>query len=479
MQTSCAHNLYSVISGHLSSYAVSQYDPTRTTALRNQFARDMRRRFAKLCAIINKAVVTEDCFALRPASGGFAVMADLTTPGKFAFDFPRSGEKVNAFMSWLEKQERIFLESQGGTGIRVIQGPQMGGAVEDLWANKYVESAYQRGIMRARQELISAGYSIPTIAAAGGIAAVFNQPFHLDRVGLVYSRVYSELKGITSQMDTQISRILAQGMADGRGPRELARMMVKTITGPVGDLGLTDTLGRFIPAKRRAEILARTEIIRAHHMATIQEYKNWGAAGVKVTAEWKTAGDGRVCDECAALQGRIFSLAEIERMIPLHPQCRCVALPVTKGDENVLMMSNPSDFEKEAVLIYPGEEKLNMPIASVSAIPSKTTWGQCTQNALAMYKNKNLDVFVGTVVDASEGSKYQLALAEYNRTNGGTIWPTEAFAHAWNVKDNKIFDYTLGKDAKDYLYFGRKVPVTVLKNITSGDELANWHTNLQ
>jgi hypothetical protein len=63
-------------------------------------------------------------------------------------------------------------------------------------------------------------------------------------------------------------------------------------------------------------------------VATVQEYRNWEAAGVKVKAEWSTAGDDRVCEECEALEGKEFSLQEIEDMIPYHPNCRCIALPL-------------------------------------------------------------------------------------------------------------------------------------------------------
>jgi len=136
-------------------------------------------------------------------------------------------------------------------------------------------------------------------------------------------------------MDTQISRVLSQGLIDGDGPRLLARKLVATIDGTgMGELGITDTLGRYIPAKRRAEMIARTEVIRAHHLATIQEYRNWAVEGVRVKAEWKTAGltDARTCDECKELEGHVFSLDEIEKMIPKHPNCRCVALPyLVKG----------------------------------------------------------------------------------------------------------------------------------------------------
>jgi SPP1 gp7 family putative phage head morphogenesis protein len=129
-------------------------------------------------------------------------------------------------------------------------------------------------------------------------------------------------------MEQQISRVLSQGLIDGDNPILLARKLVAVIDGTgAGKLGITDTLGRFIPAKRRAQLLARTEIVRAHHLATVQEYRNWAVQGVVVKAEWMTAGDNRVCNQCADLQGSIFTLDEIQNMIPLHPQCRCVALP--------------------------------------------------------------------------------------------------------------------------------------------------------
>jgi SPP1 gp7 family putative phage head morphogenesis protein len=255
----------------------------------------------------------EDCFGLAAPNYGLTVQTETSSgiPGWRAFAFPRSADKVAAFMEWIEQQVALGI-------LEIHEGHQLGHAVEPAWANKYVTSAYQKGILQKT-------------SAYGGAAAAFNQPFHLDSVGLIYTRAFQELKGITAAMDTQISRVLAQGMADGKNPRVIARILVKTVNGPAGDLSMTDTLGRFIPAQRRAQLLAGTEIIRAHHVATIQEYRNWGVAGVEVEAEWRTAGDGRVCPSCAWLQGQVFSLDAIEGMIPRHPLCRCVALPVKKG----------------------------------------------------------------------------------------------------------------------------------------------------
>lgn len=296
-----------------------QYDPTRTTTLRNRFATEMRKRFRELRGQIREAVVDKDVFGMQSPV--------TQAPGRKAFDFPRSQDKINGFMTWLRNEmDRGVLE------IRQMQ--QAGEAVEKAWTNTYIKDSYQRGVIRARQEMKNAGFNIPSIEESGGINTAMGTPFHADRLGVLYTRAFRELKGITDAMDQNISRVLTQGMADGDNPRLLARKMNQVIKKTGADLGLTDTLGRYVPAERRAEMMARTEIIRAHHQATIQEYRNWGAEGVKVKAEWRTAGDNRVCERCLTMEmSGPYTLNEIEGQIPLHPQCRCIALPM-KVDKN-------------------------------------------------------------------------------------------------------------------------------------------------
>ncbi len=307
---------------------VNQYDPTRTLTLRNAWVRAMNKRFNDLIAIIRKAIVDDDCFGLKPQT-----YVALSSPGPKAFDFPRTADKLEAFMRWLNLQvDKGILET--------AQYQRIGSSVEAAWTNLYVQDSYKRGVLRARSELSKAGYNIPPPDPfTGGIEGIMGTPFHIDRVGLIYTRVFSDLKGITTAMDTQISRILAQGLVDGDGPLVLARKIVAVINGSgAGELGITDSLGRFIPAKRRAQMLARTEVIRAHHAANIQEYKNWGVRGVEVVAEFVTAGDERVCAECAGYHGNRYTLKEAEHLIPVHPQCRCIVIPVEV----------PTDVEWEA-----------------------------------------------------------------------------------------------------------------------------------
>ena len=307
---------------HTGMSVYARFDPTRTTWLRNVFARDMKRRFNELTEAIKRGIGVNDAFGLRTASVFRALLIQqVSTPGAGAFAFPRSVDKLKAFMRWLESQVDAGLLTTG-------ELQQVGVGIESVWTNKYILDSYKRGVQRARYEMRRSGFDIPSIDTTGGIDIGIGMPLHIDRLGLLFTRAFSELKGITAQMDQQISRILAQGLADGDNPRLLARKLVATINGDgVDRLGLTDSLGRFIPAKRRAEILARTEIIRAHHQGMIQEYMNWGMQGVTILAEWKTAGDHRVCELCEIHEGETFTLEVAMNMIPLHPQCRCIALP--------------------------------------------------------------------------------------------------------------------------------------------------------
>jgi len=297
----CAHN-------HLLVNRVFQFDPTRTLTIRKKFVAEMNKRFRALKGLIRRSIVDNDCFGLRPQTIPLAE----ARPGQFKFE--RSADKVEAFMDWLKEQEEAGI-------LEIIERERLGGAVEEPWTNIYIDSAYQAGIRRARSELRAQGVDIPEFGPVGDpITAAFNQPIHADRVGLIYTRVYSELKGISAAMDQQISRVLAQGLAEGRNPLVIAQM----INDRVDKIGLT-----------RAKTLARTEVIRAHHIANITEYRNAGIEKVRVRAEWLTAGDGRVCEVCADYERRTrrnpMTLDEVEGLIPAHPNCRCVAIPVV-GD---------------------------------------------------------------------------------------------------------------------------------------------------
>lgn len=100
---------------------------------------------------------------------------------------------------------------------------------------------------------------------------------------------------------------LSSGLAQGRNPRAVARDMRTLATLP----------------QRRAETIARTEMLRASREAQRRMYQGSPA----VTGYERVATqDARVCLACLALSGTIHATSEI---MPSHPNCRCVMVPRT------------------------------------------------------------------------------------------------------------------------------------------------------
>lgn len=299
--------------GRLTILARSQ-DPTRTAGIQRRFIADAKRRFVALQREITNAIVRDDIFGLRRPQ-------ILTSPGYNAFAFETNPDKVIHFMDWLATEE------QAG----VLQVVQRGVGGAQPWTNMYVDTAYRQGQRRAVTELVRAGYTtpsgLPLSPTSEAVRGSFLAPVHVETAAMAFQRTFTGLRGITQAMDTQISQVLADGLLNGDNPRQIARV----INARVQAIGIS-----------RATTLARTEVVRAHHQANIAEYDLAGVEGVGVMAEWKTAGFG-VCKRCKAMERRSkiqpFTLEEIRPLIPLHPNCRCVAIPIVNPNPTPVGLS--------------------------------------------------------------------------------------------------------------------------------------------
>ena len=297
------------VTGGLRINRILKADPTRTTTIRKAYVAAVTKRFRKVQRDIRETLVTNDALGLEQPQRPLGLAA---APSK-AFAFRTDPKKIEAFMDWLKTEidaEILEIDTVTSTAPGVP------------WQHTYIDSAYKKGLRRGRAELKKAGIEIsrfPDEPFFGGIESLFNTPVHATRVAMLYLRNFEELKGITSAMSQQISRIMAEGMAEGRGPRWMASRIA-------GKNGVVENIGL-----RRARVMARTEVVRAHHVATIETYRAARVERVKIKAEWLTAGDDRVCADCGTMEGAILTLEQVENLIPLHPQCRCIALPFLVG----------------------------------------------------------------------------------------------------------------------------------------------------
>lgn len=272
-------------------------DPTRTTGLRRRFTAEMRRRFMAVVKEIQQLLVKEDALGMIPNP------KPTFNAEPQRWQFRTDEQKLTAFNGWLQGQvDQKILSVDGHKG--------------EPWTNKYIDSAYKQGAMRAyidtHKEALAQSADFYKGSQAEFLRQAFNQPERVSKLKLLYTRTYEDLRGVTAAMSQQMSRTLASGLANGYGPDKIAREMRNTITGI---------------SKNRAEVLARTETIYAHSEGQLDSFKDLGVEEVGVMAEWATAGDDRVCSRCEEMEGKVFSVAKSHGLIPLHPNCRCTWLP--------------------------------------------------------------------------------------------------------------------------------------------------------
>ncbi len=109
----------------------------------------------------------------------------------------------------------------------------------------------------------------------------------------------------TTTMDA-IRKALAEGFAEG----ESIQQLTKRIEGYFED-----------NSKVRAEMVARTETISASNEGALHRYELEGIT----KSEFYPSPDA--CEVCIPLAGE-YDTAQAHGMIPVHPNCRCVYLPV-------------------------------------------------------------------------------------------------------------------------------------------------------
>ena len=307
-----------VMTSHRLMQVLNIVDPTHTITLRAQFIADINRRYRNLMNAIRISIVDNNALGL---DGTLAQLeATPARPGQFAF--LRNPQKVTAFNVWLNKQERQSV-------LEIIPGPA---GVPEPYSNQYIRSSYQKGLDKNLRELRKKGINVPATiipGAASGVGGAFFLPIHQETVELIYTRMFSELEGITAAMDAQISEVLASGLIEGIGPEEMARR----INNRVEKVGRT-----------RSRMIARTEVVETFNQAFVIETKRIGAAiGEEIFIQWQTAEDERVRSSHRVRNGKIFTQEEFLQLIG-EPNCRCTGLPVIPSIDGEVELSSAGTF---------------------------------------------------------------------------------------------------------------------------------------
>lgn len=294
-------------------------DPTRTTLLRKRFIKEITTGFNLLKQEIVKLIEKEDAFGLRQRNHN---PSGLVTHQRYVA--LTTTQQLNAFKQWLQTQV-----NQG-----ILKGVDTGAK---NWLEQYIRDAYEKGSGRSFDDYMTKYkdfYGKPSDFYQGTkeefLRSSFRRPASVERVSLMASRAYTDLKGVTDAMSTQMNRIMTEAIIQGKSPRDLARELNRAVEG-IG--------------KRRAETIARTETIRAHADGQLEALKNLGVTDVGVMVEWSTAGDNMVCELCSSLDGTVIKIKDATSLIPRHPNCRCAWMPANIG-EDIAGQKRGKDAEK-------------------------------------------------------------------------------------------------------------------------------------
>jgi hypothetical protein len=317
-------------------------DPSRTKTERQRFMREMKRRLKLLRKEVWKWLVIDDELGLEPRKP-FQLKQEkkLQQKNRRQYAFLTDPQKMQEFQTWLQRQV-----DGGLLEVDNLNRP---------WTSKYVTSSWRKGMMRSYTDVRKQGFSVTPDWYGGTkeqwLRSAFLRPEMMSKVELLGTRAFESMKDITSTISSQMSRVLADGMANGYGPTKIAR-----------------TLDRQVFAGRnraRAMTIARTEIIHAHAEGQLDGLEDLGIEKVKPQVEISTAGDGLVCDICNSFVEQVYTTQAARGIIPIHPNCRCAWMPVI--DEKSSKAEKIKDVPKQDVPSMPTPYKRPQSLSPTTA----------------------------------------------------------------------------------------------------------------
>jgi len=191
-------------------------DPTRTITLRKQFIAEMNKRFRTLRGEIWELIVILDVFGLTDIVDPL-LSNKLTVNQTFQeWRFETDPRKLDLFNQWFKERVDAGLLNVGPLNA-------------EPWTAEFVESAYRKGVVRAftdtKSEFDTETFEFFEGTKAEFLRQSFTAPEAVNKIRLLQTRTFENLKGITANMGSQMNVILADGLAAGLHPREIAREM--------------------------------------------------------------------------------------------------------------------------------------------------------------------------------------------------------------------------------------------------------------
>jgi len=158
-----------------------------------------------------------------------------------------------------------------------------------------------------------------TALAAMGVTGTFTM-IHMPVLSYMQDYQLGLIRRVTQEVRDQIKEQLKLGYIQGESIPEIAKRLRNTKL----------KKGVWPSVEKRAEVVARTEILRASNEASKAVARLYKVPRVRILV----AADERTCSFCGPLTNKIFPIDETPRGGPIfHPRCRCYQVPDVAATE--------------------------------------------------------------------------------------------------------------------------------------------------
>ena len=193
---------------------------------------------------------------------------------------------------------------------------------QTLTFRRTAREAFRLGIRRGINELALARMPFYRDLTPEGIDKLATRVFTLvDTDALDFMANYNlVLAGdVHRELADGIKRAVFSGIATGKGVEDIVRDLGRVVKDPESFRHAGSRV--FSKAQYRMEVIARTEVLRAHNQGRIKFHRRVGVRKL----EWMTMEDERVCPVCGPLDGKVFDTDRFPPQ-PAHPNCRCTSV---------------------------------------------------------------------------------------------------------------------------------------------------------
>ena len=266
------------------------------------------------------------------------------------------------------------------------------------------KAAFRKGIYQGIEEFAAAQMPFYRDLKPEGIEKLGTKVFTLvDTDALDFMTNYNlTLAGdVQRELSSGIKRTILSGIATGKGAGDIVRDLGEVI---VDKDSFRQAGTRVFPkAQYRMEMIARTEVLRAHNMGRMKFHQQVGVQKL----EWLATDDERMCPQCGGLDGKTFPTDKFPQL-PKHPHCRCgsiVAWPLVICGGDLTAHAAPTDPQNDTCILPPhvlegmadaqAQENAKLKksfesgdIADLSALSAKQLQTLAKQNGVSVARTK-------------------------------------------------------------------------------------------